>query len=84
MHRYPRLMPRVLATAAVLAFLAWPARVAKVEFLGAFCLVGIALDAADVPPLVANVPRQVADGIGLAPGQAITVSLPPGAMRVLG
>jgi iron(III) transport system ATP-binding protein len=63
---------------------AWPARVAKVEFLGAFCLVGIALDAADVPPLVANVPRQVADGIGLAAGQAITVSLPPGAMRVLG
>jgi len=42
------------------------------------------LDAADVPPLVANVPRQVADGIGLAAGQAITVSLPPGAMRVLG
>ena len=63
---------------------AWPARVAKVEFLGAFCLVGIALDAADVPALVANVSRQVADGIGLAPGQAISVSLPPGAMRVLG
>jgi iron(III) transport system ATP-binding protein len=63
---------------------AWPARVAKVEFLGAFCLVGIALDAADAPALVANVSRQVADGIGLAPGQAISVSLPPGAMRVLG
>ncbi len=63
---------------------AWPARIAKIEFLGAFCLVGIALDAADIPALVANVPRQVADGIGLAPGQAITVSLPPRAMRVLG
>jgi iron(III) transport system ATP-binding protein len=60
------------------------ATVAKVEFLGAFCLVGIALDAADTPALVANVPRQQVDAGRLAPGSAITVSLPAAAMRVLG
>ena len=38
-----------------------PARIAKVEFLGAFCMVGLALDAAGVPSLVANVPRQDVD-----------------------
>ena len=34
------------------------ARSRKIEFLGAFCMVGIALDAAGAPALVANVPRQ--------------------------
>ena len=62
----------------------FPAHIGKIEFLGAFCLVGLSLDAADVPALVANVPRQIADGIGLAPGQAVSVSLPAAAMRVLG
>ncbi|MCC6196972.1 MAG: putative 2-aminoethylphosphonate ABC transporter ATP-binding protein [Burkholderiales bacterium] len=61
-----------------------PARIAKIEFLGAFCLVGLALDAADAPALVANVPRQVADGVGLAPGQTVAVSLPAAALRILG
>jgi iron(III) transport system ATP-binding protein len=59
------------------------ARVAKVEFLGAFCMVGIALDAAGMPSLVANVPRQQVDAGGLAPGAAVRVSLPAAAMRVL-
>ena len=59
------------------------AKVAKVEFLGAFCMVGIALDAAGVPVLVANVPRQQVDAGRLAPGSAVRVSLPPAAMRVL-
>ena len=61
-----------------------PARVAKIEFLGAFCLVGISLDAAGAPPLVANVSRQVIDATHLALGQSVTVSLPPAALRVLG
>jgi iron(III) transport system ATP-binding protein len=60
------------------------AKITKVEFLGAFCLVGLSLDAAGLPALVANVPRQVVDGGGMAAGQSVTVSLPPDAMRVLG
>jgi iron(III) transport system ATP-binding protein len=63
---------------------AWPARIGKVEFLGAFCLVNLTLDAGECPALVANIARQVADRAGLAPGQNVTVSLPPAAMRVLG
>ena len=62
---------------------AFAGRIAKVEFLGAFCMVGLALDAADTPPLVANVPRQQVDADGLAPGSPVTISLPVSAMRVL-
>ncbi|MGH8519656.1 MAG: ATP-binding cassette domain-containing protein, partial [Panacagrimonas sp.] len=61
-----------------------PATVAKIEFLGAFCMVGIALDAAGAPALVANVPRQTVDASHLELGQPVTVSLPPAALRVLG
>jgi iron(III) transport system ATP-binding protein len=60
------------------------ARITKVEFLGAFCLVGLATEAQGMPALVANVPRHEVDGCGMAAGQSVTVSLPPGAMRVLG
>jgi iron(III) transport system ATP-binding protein len=60
------------------------AKVGKIEFLGAFCMIGIALDAADVPQLVANVSRQAVDAAQLAPGQTVTVNLPPAALRVLG
>ena len=60
------------------------ARIGKIEFLGAFCMIGIALDAADAPALVANVPRQAVDAAKLASGQTVTVSLPPAALRVLG
>jgi iron(III) transport system ATP-binding protein len=62
----------------------FPAKVAKIEFLGAFCMVGISLDAAGAPPLVANVSRQVFDATHLTLGQPVTVSLPPAALRVLG
>ena len=62
----------------------FPAHIAKVEFLGAFCMVALSPDAADVPSLMANVPRQVADGIGFAAGQAVAVSVPAAALRVLG
>ena len=59
-------------------------RVAKVEFLGAFCLVGVTLEGSGSPSLVANVPRQQADAGGFAPGVPVTVSLPPAAMHILG
>jgi iron(III) transport system ATP-binding protein len=63
---------------------AFPAKVAKVEFLGAFCLIGIALDGDNMPPLTANVPRQTADAANLVAGRAIGVSLPADALRILG
>ncbi|MBE7521477.1 MAG: putative 2-aminoethylphosphonate ABC transporter ATP-binding protein [Burkholderiales bacterium] len=59
------------------------AKVAKVEFLGAFCMVGIALDAEGTPALIASVPRQQVDAGRLEPGSAVRVSLPASAMRVL-
>jgi iron(III) transport system ATP-binding protein len=62
----------------------FPAHIAKIEFLGAFCMVVLTLDAADVPALMANVPRQIADGVGFAPGKAVAVSVPAAALRVLG
>ena len=60
------------------------ARIAKVEFLGAFCMVGLTLDAKGAPALVANVPRHDVDSGRMAAGQAVRVSLPPDALRVLG
>ncbi len=62
---------------------ALPARVSKIEFLGAFCLVGVVLDGNENASLVANVPRQFADGSGLAPGRSVGVTLPAPAIRVL-
>ena len=44
------------------------ARIAKVEFLGAFCMVGLALDAPGAPALVANVPRHDVDAGNMAAG----------------
>jgi iron(III) transport system ATP-binding protein len=60
------------------------AKITKVEFLGAFCLIGLAADAAGMPPLTANVPRQAVDAGGFDPGTAVTISMPPSALRVLG
>ncbi len=60
------------------------ARVTKVEFLGAFCLIGLATEAAGVPPLTANVARQAVDASGFEAGGAVTISMPPSALRVLG
>jgi len=62
---------------------ALPARVTKVEFLGAFCLVGLAPDVAGVPPLTANVARQAVDAGGFALGAQVSVDLPPSCLRVL-
>ncbi|MCC6867772.1 MAG: putative 2-aminoethylphosphonate ABC transporter ATP-binding protein [Burkholderiales bacterium] len=63
---------------------ALPARVSKIEFLGAFCMVGVVLEGSEAAPLVANVSRQFADGAGLAPGHVVGVVLPAPAIRVLG
>ena len=60
------------------------AKVTKVEFLGAFCMVGLAVDAPDVPVLTANVPRHAVDAGGFASGSIVAVALPPAALRVLG
>ncbi|HEY2817255.1 MAG TPA: putative 2-aminoethylphosphonate ABC transporter ATP-binding protein [Casimicrobiaceae bacterium] len=60
------------------------ATVAKVEFLGAFCMVGVALDAPGVPPLVVNVPRQTVTQAQLRPGATVSVCLPSAALRILG
>ena len=59
------------------------AKITKVEFLGAFCMVGLAPDTPDMPALTANVPRQVVDAGGFFPGAAVHVSVAPTALRVL-
>jgi iron(III) transport system ATP-binding protein len=60
------------------------ARVSRIEFLGAFCMVGVALDAPDAPQLVVNLPRQAVADARLTPGAAVSVCLPPQALRILG
>ena len=59
------------------------ARITKVEFLGAFCMVSLAVDAVDMPALTANVPRQAVDAGGITPGVAVRLSVAPTALRVL-
>ena len=54
-----------------------------IEFLGAFCMVGVALDTPGVPPLVLNVPRHAVAEAQLRPGTAVSVCLPPAALRIL-
>ncbi|MBK6337759.1 MAG: putative 2-aminoethylphosphonate ABC transporter ATP-binding protein [Betaproteobacteria bacterium] len=60
------------------------AQVAKVEFLGAFCVLGLAPEGTDFPALSANVPRHAVDAGGLEPGAHIAITLPPAALRILG
>ena len=59
------------------------AKITKVEFLGAFCMVGLVVDAGDMPALTANVPRQAVDAGGFTPGAAVRLSVAPAAFRVL-
>jgi iron(III) transport system ATP-binding protein len=61
-----------------------PARVAKIEFLGAFCMVAVALDLPGTPGLTVNLPRQAVADARLAPGSPVSVSMPPAALRILG
>jgi iron(III) transport system ATP-binding protein len=60
------------------------AKITKVEFLGAFCMVGLAVDAPDVPALTANVPRQTVDAGGFEAGAVVGITVAPTALRVLG
>jgi iron(III) transport system ATP-binding protein len=61
-----------------------PAKVVKVEFLGAFCLVTVTLVGAEDQPLVVNLSRHSIDEMNLSVGAALQVGLPPECMRLLG
>ena len=60
-----------------------PGKVIKVEFLGAFCLVTVALIGAEDQPLVVNLSRHSSDEMNLAEGTALQIGLPPDCMRLL-
>jgi iron(III) transport system ATP-binding protein len=60
------------------------AKVTKVEFLGAFCHVTVALAGAEAQPLLINVSRHSIDEMKLAEGSALSVGLPPECIRLLG
>ena len=60
-----------------------PAKVQKIEFLGAFCLVTVTLVAAPAQPLVANLSRHSLDAMALAVGMPLRVGLPCECMRLL-
>jgi len=62
---------------------AGPGKVIKVEFLGAFCLVTVALIGAEDQPLVVNLSRHSSDEMNLAEGTALQIGLPPDCMRLL-
>jgi len=59
-------------------------KVIKVEFLGAFCLVTVALIGAEDQPLVVNLSRHSIDEMNLAEGAWLEVGLPPDCLRLLG
>ena len=58
-------------------------RVAKVEFLGAFCLVTVALAGAEEQPLVVSLSRRRSDEMNLVEGASLSVALRADCMRVL-
>jgi iron(III) transport system ATP-binding protein len=60
-----------------------PGKVSKVEFLGAFCLVTVALIGAEDQPLVVNLSRHRSDEMNLSEGAQLQVGLPPDCMRLL-
>jgi iron(III) transport system ATP-binding protein len=62
---------------------AFVAKVAKVEFLGPYCLLWLHPEVAAAPPLVASVSRHAVDAGGLEPGATIAVTLPAAALRIL-
>ena len=74
----------VLVNGAIQSSLnAAPGKVIKVEFLGAFCLVTVALIGAEDQPLVVNLSRHSSDEMNLAEGTALQIGLPPDCMRLL-
>jgi iron(III) transport system ATP-binding protein len=58
-------------------------KVAKIEFLGAFCLVSVTLAGAEEQPLVVSLSRHSSDAMNLAEGAALRVGLPADCMRLL-
>ena len=58
-------------------------KVSKIEFLGAFCLVTVALAGAEDQPLVVNLSRHSSDEMNLAEGSQLRLGLPPDCMRLL-
>jgi iron(III) transport system ATP-binding protein len=60
-----------------------PAKVTKVEFLGAFCHVTVAIAGVEEQPLLINVSRHSIDEMRLAEGSALRVGLPADCLRVL-
>ena len=59
------------------------AKVTKVEFLGAFCHVTVAIADAGEQLLLINVSRHSIDRMNLAEGSALQVGLPADCMRLL-
>jgi iron(III) transport system ATP-binding protein len=60
-----------------------PASVKKIEFLGAFCLVTVALAQAPAQPLVVNLSRHSLDRMALEVGTPLRIGLPCECMRLL-
>jgi iron(III) transport system ATP-binding protein len=60
-----------------------PGKVVKIEFLGAFCLVTVALAGAEDQPLVVNLSRHSIDEMNLADGAKLEVGLPSDCLRLL-
>ena len=58
-------------------------QVTKIEFLGAFCLVTVAVAGAEGQPLLINISRHDTDEMALSEGSTLDVALPPECMRVL-
>jgi len=59
------------------------AKVTKVEFLGAFCHVTVAIAGAEEQPLLINISRHSIDEMSLVEGSALHVALPADCMRLL-
>ena len=60
-----------------------PASVQKIEFLGAFCLVTVMLEAAPAQPLLVNLSRHSLDRMALDVGAPLSIGLPCECMRRL-
>jgi iron(III) transport system ATP-binding protein len=73
----------VIDGAAAAAGNAVHAKVTKVEFLGAFCHVTVALAGAEEQPLLINISRHSIDELSLVEGSALHVGLPAECMRLL-
>ncbi|HEV2686685.1 MAG TPA: putative 2-aminoethylphosphonate ABC transporter ATP-binding protein [Actinomycetota bacterium] len=58
-------------------------KVAKIEFLGAFCLVTVALAGAEDQPVVVSVSRRRSDELNLAVGAPLSVGLRADCLRLL-